>query len=324
MLTSILILIGTTCISLVSTTKPIATTTVATSKPNIIYFLWDDLGYANVQFHNPRQQTPNLNALLSESLYLNHFYTYKYCSPTRSAFMSGRLPYHVNEENNPVCAHGFGIPLNMTTISEKLVYEGGYEAHQIGKWHLGCASNAHIPIGRGFTSSLGYICCGQEDHYTQRRSMTVNGTTCNGTDLWDTDKPGYGLNGTYNGYLYSKRALTILKTFANNTKNNNNNNIYNNNTKPLFMYLATENNHHPYEVPINYINKFNSSWYELQRNVSGMSNFNDEFIGNITNLLKTNGLWNNTLFIITSDNGGPSGTDGNAANNCPLRVVSFG
>ena len=48
--------------------------------------------------------------------------------------MTGRLPYHVNEINGPVCSEGFGIPLQMTTISERLVNDAGYEAHQIGKW----------------------------------------------------------------------------------------------------------------------------------------------------------------------------------------------
>ena len=131
--------------------------------------------------------------------------------------MSGRLPYHVNEYNGNTCSHDFGIPLNMTTLSEKLVYEGGYEAHQIGKWHLGFASTAHTPFGRGFTSSLGYICARAEDHRTQEWSQPVNGTNCTGTDLWDTDKPAYGQNGAYGGYLYGKRALSIINTFGNNS-----------------------------------------------------------------------------------------------------------
>ena len=85
------------------------------------------------------------------------------------------------------------------------------------------------------------------------------------------------------------------------------------------MYLATQNNHSPYEVPQEYIDQFNSSWYQLQRQVAGMSLFEDGVLGNVTKALKANGMWENTLLIISSDNGGPSGTDGNAANNSPLR-----
>ena len=65
--------------------------------------------------------------------------------------------------------------------------------------------------------------------------------------------------------------------------------------------------------------KFNSSWYQLQRNVSRMANFNDESIGNTAKMLKSNGMWNDKLLIVATDSGGPSGIDGNAANNCPLR-----
>ena len=54
------------------------------SQPNIILFYVDDLGWANVQFHNDRMITPNIDNLLKESIHLNHYYVFKFCSPTRS------------------------------------------------------------------------------------------------------------------------------------------------------------------------------------------------------------------------------------------------
>eukprot|EP01083_Nonionella_stella_P252042 868898_1 len=253
-------------------------------------------------------ETPNLDSLLSESLVLNHYYTYKYCSPTRSAFLSGRIPYHVNEENGSSCVPGQGIPLNMTTISERLVNDCGYYAHQIGKWHVGMYSNLNVPHGRMFNTSLGYL-HGAEDHFTQLRTESDNGETCNGTDLWYTSQPAFGLNGTYGGYIYSKRAVDIIKDHSKNYAKT-----------PLFIYMALQDNHSPYEAPDSYINKFNSSWYQLQRQVAGMSNFFDtNAVYNVTTTLKQTGMWDNTLLILSADNGGPSGTDGSAANNCPLR-----
>ena len=60
--------------------------------------------------------------------------TYKFCSPSRSAFLSGRLPIHVNFHNSDQRMPGAGIPLGMTTIAQKL--KGvGYRTHQIGKWY---------------------------------------------------------------------------------------------------------------------------------------------------------------------------------------------
>eukprot|EP01084_Bolivina_argentea_P098083 176309_1 len=276
----------------------------ALTNPHIIYVLMDDFGWANVGFNNPRQQTPTLDNLLKESIHLTQYYVYQYCSPTRSAFLSGRLPFHVNEKNGPPCVPRAGIPENMTTISQKLTGESNYIAHQVGKWHAGFSSMKLTPFGRNFTSSLGYL-NGMEDHYTQYFSHKCANMSCEGTDMFDTTKPAYGQNGTvYNGYIYSKRAIDIINNHNENFKQ-----------YPLFLYLATQNTHGPYEVPIQYINKFNSSWYQTQRNFSGMANFEDELIHNVTTLLKSNGMWGNTLLIISSDNGGP--LDG--ANNSPLR-----
>ena len=55
--------------------------------------------------HNPEMKTPNANALVKEGIQLDKSYVFMYCAPTRSAIMSGRLPYHVNQVilgmNNP-------------------------------------------------------------------------------------------------------------------------------------------------------------------------------------------------------------------------------
>ena len=96
--------------------------------PHIFYFLVDDLGYANVGFNAaaPKEPiTPHIDSLAASGLILDNYYTYKFCSPTRSSFMSGRLPIHVNQQNHPpeypgkalsarlyVCAHGWLIEQN--------------------------------------------------------------------------------------------------------------------------------------------------------------------------------------------------------------------
>ena len=75
----------------------------------------------------------------------------------------------------------------------------------------------------------------------------------------------------------------------------------------MFLYLALQNNHCPLEVPQEYIDQFNSSWNENQRLCAAMSLFVDYTISNITSILKSNGMWNNTLMVISSDNGGATG-----------------
>ena len=53
---------------------------------------------------------------------------------------------------------GGGVPLNMTTIGNKL-QSVGYSTHQIGKWHCGMSGLDRLPVSRGFNSSFGYLRC---------------------------------------------------------------------------------------------------------------------------------------------------------------------
>ena len=103
---------------------------------SVLFFLADDLGFANVDWHAPLgaafNATPNMNALLADGVELDRFYVYKFCSPTRSSLLSGRLPYHVNEGNGPITAAGAGIPSAFTTLSERL-NAAGWSCHQLGK-----------------------------------------------------------------------------------------------------------------------------------------------------------------------------------------------
>ena len=116
------------------------------SPPHIIMILGDDIGWANVawhrQLHAPGTNeavTPALAALLSDGIELDNFRTFKYCSPSRSAFQTGRNPIHVtvvnggtdlNNPSDPVSGWT-GIPTNMTSIAEKL-RGAGYRAHATG------------------------------------------------------------------------------------------------------------------------------------------------------------------------------------------------
>ena len=119
----------------------------AGTRPHVVVFIADDLGFANVQYSRASHgataaevRTPNIDGLVAEGIELMRNYVYKVCSPTRSSFQSGRLPVHVNTANlsptitNPQdTVSGFaGIPTNMTCIANKL-RQAGYKTHEIGK-----------------------------------------------------------------------------------------------------------------------------------------------------------------------------------------------
>ena len=68
--------------------------------------------------------------LVQQGIIMDRQYTFKYCSPTRSSFLSGRLPYHVNQANRAYSAVG-GVDIRMTMLPEHLK-TAGYGTHQIG------------------------------------------------------------------------------------------------------------------------------------------------------------------------------------------------
>lgn len=107
---------------------------LAAPSPHIVMSLVDDLGYSSVGFNSPLGEplTPNIDKLAAEGTILSHHYTYKFCSPTRSSFLSGRLPLHVNQINHPPNEPGGGVPVNMTTVAA-LLRSAGYVAHHAGK-----------------------------------------------------------------------------------------------------------------------------------------------------------------------------------------------
>jgi hypothetical protein len=111
------------------------------TRPHIFMLLVDDWGHYDVGFRgNPEAVTPNMDALVAGGVLLDRFYAHKYCSPSRSAFQSGRSPVYVNVFNldwpdynvsDPVS--GFpGIPTAMTTVSEVLK-GAGYATAAAGK-----------------------------------------------------------------------------------------------------------------------------------------------------------------------------------------------
>ena len=303
-------------LQLLSTVILLTVACAADLKPHIVFVLVDDWGWANVGYHRdpPTKEvvTPNIDSLLKEGLELDQHYAYKFCSPSRSSLLSGRLPIHVNDLNVPIFKYnpqdlvsGYGgIPPNMTVISTKLS-GAGYVAHHIGKWHAGAATMEQMPTGRGFQTYLGYL-DGFNDYYTEIFPLAK----CNGTeivDLWDTNKPAHGMNGTdYEEAIFKERVLSVI--------NNHTPSI------PLFLYYAPHLVHAPLEVPDSYLSQFKFIDNHDRQYYHAMVKYLDDVIGQMVSTLKAKGMWDDLLLFVVADNGGPLG-DG--ANNYPLKGGKF-
>jgi leishmanolysin-like peptidase len=95
--------------------------------------LADDMGWNDIGFNDARVLTPTLDQLASEGVRLLRHYVYRYCSPSRGSFLSGRLPYHDHQTNAGLFGGAFGTNVNMTLLPAKL-QRAGYRTAMRGKW----------------------------------------------------------------------------------------------------------------------------------------------------------------------------------------------
>eukprot|EP01051_Picozoa_sp_SAG22_P014557 SAG22_NODE_1784_length_3588_cov_27.751791_1_plen_185_part_00 len=141
-----------------------AAAVVAPPPTAFVLMLSDDHGCYNVGFPhgplgrgNPEMRTPHLERLAAEGIVLDRHYVYKFCSPTRSSLMSGRVPPHVNQNNaNNDIEKASGVDLRMKFLAQKMK-EAGYYTAMVGKSHLGARSPANLPINRGFDERFGFL-----------------------------------------------------------------------------------------------------------------------------------------------------------------------
>jgi len=123
-------------------------------KPNIIYILVDDVGMGELGspiLNNVRgYRTPNINKFATQGLAFSRMYTEPSCTPTRAAFLTGRLPVRSHMlEPKVVPPEGSGLNKDEVTIAE-LLSKSGYNTAHIGKWHQGDIEQAY-PHNQGFT-----------------------------------------------------------------------------------------------------------------------------------------------------------------------------
>ncbi|XP_059147351.1 arylsulfatase B-like [Physella acuta] len=297
-------------------------------RPNIVFVVADDYGFHDIGYHNSEIKTPNLDKLAAQGVKLENYYVQPICSPTRSQLMTGRYQIHTGLQHNIIWpSQPYGMPLQFPTVANFLK-DQGYSTHAVGKWHLGFYKKEYTPLNRGFDTFYGYW-EGGEDYYTYYNCDTYHNRTIDkylgitqshshkeilsgkhgdevkwcGYDLRDMDKPVTTMNGTYSTHLYTEKAKDII----NQAKVS---------EKPFFLYLAYQAVHSPMEVPPEYVKPYSFIKDAYRRTYAGMTSCMDEGVGNVTQALKDAGLWDNTILIFSTDNGGEILAGGN---NWPLR-----
>ncbi|XP_055906140.1 arylsulfatase B [Eupeodes corollae] len=278
--------------------------------PNIVILMADDMGIDDVSFHGQKQHiTPNIDALAYHGRMLNHLYTPPMCTPSRSALMTGKYPFHTGTQHFVIGnEEPWGLPLNFTTIAE-VFNEAGYATNLIGKWHLGFSEKEYLPTYRGFDSHYGYL--GGFIDYYQRMALMPLPNASIGYDFRRNLDIDCDMEGTYMTDLLTTEAETVIENHDTET--------------PLFLmvnHLAphTGNDFEPLQAPENDIEKFKYIQDEKRRIYAAMVAKLDESIGNITRALDKKDLLKNTILIFYSDNGAPSiGLFSNTGSNYPMR-----
>ena len=268
-------------------------------QPNIVFVLVDDLGYGDLGcYQHPVAKTPRIDQLAKEGvLFTQHYSNGPECSPTRTAFLTGRYQQRVGGLE---CAIGtgnvgryddairlagerqLGLPAEETVIPGQLK-KTGYVCGVFGKWHLGYEPHFN-PIQHGWDEFFGYL--GGNVHYFNHRE------TSDLYVLFEGRMPIYRKG--YMTHLITDASIDFIKRHSG---------------KPFFLYVAHECPHFPYQGPRDSEKLVTAdNWMEQdQESYVAMLEDLDSEVGRLLDSINQQGLSNETLFVFASDNGGFAG-----------------
>ncbi len=240
------------------------------SKPNIVFILADDLGYADLGSYGATEiKTPNLDKLAAGGMRFTDFYAPAgVCTPTRASLMTGSYPKRVGLHVAVLFPDTrSGLNPDEITIAELLQKEG-YTTGHIGKWHLGLLPEVK-PNAQGFDYFYGMP---GPNH--ARSDLYRNETLLKKNSEIDYDQITQD---------YTKEAVSFIQK---------------NKEKPFFLYMA----HSAIHIPLYASAKFrrhkgeNALYYDMTEEL-------DWSCGEIIKALEAAGILDNTIVVFTSDNG---------------------
>jgi arylsulfatase A-like enzyme len=260
-------------------------------KPNIVYIMADDLGYADVSCYGRRDYTTaNIDRLAREGLrFMQAYANSAVCSATRTALITGRYQYRypIGLEE-PLNTRDVGLSPDVPTLPS-LLKKAGYSTALIGKWHLGSPPK-YGPEKSGYDRFYGFL-PGSSDYFDHANSLWDGGEKANDA--------GYLTD------LLGNRAVSTVEDFARARS-------------PFLISLHFNAPHWPWEgpedqaesrrvtTPGSSITDFDGgSLATYAKMVLAM----DAAIGRVLTALERAGVAENTIVIFTSDNGGERFSD---------------
>ena len=267
--------------------------------PNILIILTDDLGLHDVSYYGTKDiYTPNIDEIAANGMRFDQFYANcTVCSPTRAALLSGTYPDYVGVPGviRTFPEDNWGYLTPSVKLLPKYLKKAGYHTCLIGKWHLGLTS-PNLPNEKGFDYFHGWLGDMMDNYWTHRRH-DINYMRRNKEII---DPKGHATD------LFTDWSIDYIEERKKSKK-------------PFFLFLAYNAPHFPVQPPKEWIEKVKKREPQLtekRANLVALIEHLDDRIGDVIQTLKDQGIYENTLLIFTSDNGGHLP---DFANNGPFR-----
>ena len=309
-------------------------------KPNVLYILIDDTGFADFGCYGALIDTPNIDALAADGLQYTNFHVNPMCSPTRASLLSGCNSHAAGMGYIADLDMGFpnlrGQVSHRCGLISEILQEKGYATYCVGKWHLVSPEYTspagpfdQWPLGRGFDKFYGFLPADTSQFYPN----LVNGNEY----VQPPRDPAHGYHLSEDLVDRAIRYIGAEKSAMP--------------EKPFFCYLAFGAHHAPHHVPQAYIDRyrgcFDEGWAVCRQRVferqmalgifpadtvlspcdelvgdwdartpeekkvlakymevwAGFISHTDDQIGRLIAYLKKIGQYDNTLIVFMTDNG---------------------
>jgi arylsulfatase len=310
-------------------------------RPNIIFFMADDLGYGEAGAYGQQIiQTPHIDALAENGmLFTQHYSGAPVCAPARCVLLTGKHTGHAYIRGNdamkergdvwdykkasedPFLEGQRNLPAGTVTLG-KVLQNAGYTTSVFGKWGLGGPETSGIPTLQGFDTFYGYNCQRQAHNlypphlWDNTKKVLLNNSLVAPSTKLDPNADPYD-ESSYDLFRQQEYAPEKIHEKALDF-------IEKNKDKPFFMYYASPLPHLPLQVPAEALEAYPDLMKEEtpytgdkgyfpnpypRTTYAAMISTLDRQLGEIIAALKEAGIYDNTLIIFTSDNG-PTYTGG--------------